>query len=58
MTKKQFLKDTKLTLDYISEINTRNLTRIERDELNLELLRLWHTIYTNCKDINQRYSRD
>ena len=56
MTKKQFLKDAKLTLTYISEINTRNLTRIERKELELELLRLWNTIYTNCKDINKRYN--
>lgn len=58
MTKKQFLKDTKLTLDYISEINTKKLTKIERKELESELLTLWNTIYTNCKDINKRYKKN
>ena len=57
MKKNEFCKDAKLALTYISEINTKKLTRIERNELELELLRLWNVIYTNYKDINKRYKR-
>lgn len=58
MNKNQFIKATKWTFTYISEINTKKLTRVERNALNFELLRLWNAIYVNCKDINKRYNKD
>lgn len=55
--KKTFVDMSNYRIRIIADINTKRLTKIEKELLNEELYDLYLTIVRRTNDIHQRYKR-